>query len=538
MRIGHGFDVHAFGDGDHVMLGGVRIAHRPAASSRTAMATSSSMRCATRCSARSRWATSASIFRRSDPRWKDADSRTFLRHCARCCANAAGRSATPTSPSSASGRGSVRMCRRDARAICRRHRHRHRRRQRQGDDHRATRLHRPWRRHRRACRVPARARMSATAAARTARPCCRRGSAATPEDFLVEEIDGFEATGSGEHLLLTIEKRGMNTAFAAAQIARWAGVPPMGVGYAGLKDRHAVTRQRFSVHLPKRIAPDIASLRVARTARARRASGTAKKLPRGALAGNRFELVLARRAGRHGTPSTRACRRSPRRACRIISASSASVAAATTSPMRWRCSPAAASAATSARCCCPRRARNCSTGCWRRACPTGSWNRGLAGEVWMLDGSRSVFGPEPMTEAIATRLAEFDIHPTAPLWGRGDLRSTDDGRALEEPRSPTGMGQRCVPGWKRRAEARSGGRPACGRAGCNGSGRTGTRCSWDSASLQDSTPPPSWPGWEWSMTVYRKARPPLGRARRRRISVDSSRDGCLNEWHAERSRTS
>jgi tRNA pseudouridine13 synthase len=61
-----------------------------------------------------------------------------------------------------------------------------------------------------------------------------------------------------------------------------------------------------------------------------------------------------------------------------------------------------------------------------------SWNRGLPGEVWMLDGSRSVFGPEPMSDAIATRLAEFDIHPTAPLWGRGNLRSADEAKALEE----------------------------------------------------------------------------------------------------------
>ena len=49
----------------------------------------------------------------------------------------------------------------------------------------------------------------------------------------------------------------------------------------------------------------------------------------------------------------------------------------------------------------------------------------------MLDGSRSVFGPEPWTDALATRLTEFDIHPTAPLWGRGDLRSTGDALALE-----------------------------------------------------------------------------------------------------------
>ena len=49
----------------------------------------------------------------------------------------------------------------------------------------------------------------------------------------------------------------------------------------------------------------------------------------------------------------------------------------------------------------------------------------------MLDGSRSVFGPEPWSDALAERLAAFDIHPTAPLWGAGALRSQADARALE-----------------------------------------------------------------------------------------------------------
>ena len=79
-----------------------------------------------------------------------------------------------------------------------------------------------------------------------------------PEDFFVEELAGFDPSGEGEHLLLTVEKRGMNTAFAAKRIAAWAGIAEMGVGYAGLKDRHAVTRQRFSVHLPRKVAPDLA----------------------------------------------------------------------------------------------------------------------------------------------------------------------------------------------------------------------------------------------------------------------------------------
>ncbi|KAG1387670.1 hypothetical protein G6F59_016298 [Rhizopus arrhizus] len=49
----------------------------------------------------------------------------------------------------------------------------------------------------------------------------------------------------------------------------------------------------------------------------------------------------------------------------------------------------------------------------------------------MLDGSRSVFGPEPYTDVLAERLARFDIHPSAPLWGEGELRSTDAARELE-----------------------------------------------------------------------------------------------------------
>ena len=50
----------------------------------------------------------------------------------------------------------------------------------------------------------------------------------------------------------------------------------------------------------------------------------------------------------------------------------------------------------------------------------------------MLDGSRSVFGPEPLDDALAARLAAFDIHPTAPLWGKGELRTIGAAGALEQ----------------------------------------------------------------------------------------------------------
>jgi len=251
-----------------------------------------------------------------------------------------------------------------------------------------------------------------------------------PEDFFVEEIDGFEASGEGEHLLLTIEKRGMNTAFAAKRIAEWAGVAEMAIGYAGLKDRHAVTRQRFSVHLPKRNAPDIGALQ-SDELRVLDQAWHAKKLPRGALAGNRFKLVLRDLRGERdaidarlqtiagqGVPNYFGEQRFGRGGANIANALAMFAGRRTARAQRTHLLSAARSEL------------------FNRVLAArvldGSWNRGLEGEVWMLDGSRSVFGPEPWSDVLAARLAAFDIHPSAPLWGRGALRSSADAQQLEE----------------------------------------------------------------------------------------------------------
>ncbi len=70
------------------------------------------------------------------------------------------------------------------------------------------------------------------------------------EDFIVNEILNWDFKGQGEHIFLHIEKTNCNTAWVAKQLARFYGVPPRDVGYSGLKDRHAVTTQYFSVRLP------------------------------------------------------------------------------------------------------------------------------------------------------------------------------------------------------------------------------------------------------------------------------------------------
>ncbi len=124
---------------------------------------------------------------------------------------------------------------------------------------------------------------------------------AQPADFRVDEIAGFGSAatglaGVGEHVYLHIEKIQQNTAQLASRIAKLAGVRPLDIGYAGMKDRNAVTRQWFSVYLPKGRAPDWGALNDANTAVLEVARHT-RKLRRGNHAGNRFVIRLTRLAG-------------------------------------------------------------------------------------------------------------------------------------------------------------------------------------------------------------------------------------------------
>ena len=244
----------------------------------------------------------------------------------------------------------------------------------------------------------------------------------TPEDFFVEEIASFEPSGEGEHLLLTIEKRGFTTAAVAKRLAEWAGLREMAIGYAGMKDRHAVTRQRFSVHLPKRTAPDTATLQ-SEGLDVLSSAWHNRKLPRGALAGNRFVLVLREVAGdrvaiesrlrqiaARGLPNWFGEQRFGRGGDNVESALSMFAGRRVRHDQRSILLSAARSELFNR--VLAARVRD------------ASWDAGLEGEVWIRPGTRSEFGPEPWNDALAVRLARFDIHPSGPLWGAGELRST------------------------------------------------------------------------------------------------------------------
>lgn len=111
------------------------------------------------------------------------------------------------------------------------------------------------------------------------------------EDFMVYEELGFEPEGEGEHVFLQICKRGENTAWVAKQIARLANVKPMDVGYSGLKDRHAVTTQWFSVYLGNKPEADWQAL-TSETVTVLQVGRHPQKLRRGMHACNRFTIKL------------------------------------------------------------------------------------------------------------------------------------------------------------------------------------------------------------------------------------------------------
>ena len=73
----------------------------------------------------------------------------------------------------------------------------------------------------------------------------------SPEHFVVTEIMDVEPSGEGEHYWLDITKTRLNTDAVAKTLARFSGVANRDVGYSGMKDFHAVTRQWFSVWKPK-----------------------------------------------------------------------------------------------------------------------------------------------------------------------------------------------------------------------------------------------------------------------------------------------
>ena len=247
---------------------------------------------------------------------------------------------------------------------------------------------------------------------------------ASPEDFQVDEQLGYSAGGEGEHAFLQVRKRELNTADVARELARFAGVRQVNVGFAGMKDKYAVTTQYFSVHLPGQPDPDWQALGHPQI-EILSAQRHNRKIRRGSLRGNRFVLVLRELQGQRaaaeqvlerikaeGVPNYFGPQRFGRGASNLQRAEALFAGELRRVKPEQRRMLLSAARSYLFNQVLAERVRQ------------GNWQQGLAGEVMLLNGSNRQFLAEQIDAEIAQRLAEHDIHPSGPLPG-------DRGRCLQ-----------------------------------------------------------------------------------------------------------
>jgi tRNA pseudouridine13 synthase len=251
-----------------------------------------------------------------------------------------------------------------------------------------------------------------------------------PEDFVVEEIPRVHPEGEGSHLWLWVEKRSANTDWVAKEIAKSAACPSRDVGYAGLKDRHAVTRQWFSVPAGEDTGESLESADIEGVKILEYHQHT-RKLKRGTLSGNRFKLKIrdfkgetdqterrleqirisgvpnyfgSQRFGHQGRNVDQAYKLLKKRVRLKRNKKSIYLSAIRSFMFNHVLAE---------------RVRR------------GDWNTIIDGELAMLDGSHSIFPCENPDIEIEERCKRLDIHPTGPLAGENGTQPTGDAADLE-----------------------------------------------------------------------------------------------------------
>ncbi|PZW67662.1 TruD family tRNA pseudouridine synthase [Pseudomonas sp. URMO17WK12:I1] len=277
-------------------------------------------------------------------------------------------------------------------------------------------------------------------------PCGQAVLKATAEDFQVDEVLDIELSGAGEHLWLWVEKRGLNTEDAARRLARAAGVPIRLISYAGLKDKQALTRQWFSLHLPGKHDPDLSAaqddtLMILKQVR------HSRKLQRGAHAANGFTLRLTQLKAtqaaleqrlqairEQGIPNYYGAQRFGFEGGNVAHARH--FAERGELPEKRNVRSRVLSAARSF----------LFNRVLAERVAAGTWNQALPGDLLAFTDSRSFFAAGE-AECQDPRLAELDLHPTGPLWGegaspaQGDTLDVEQRVAADEPQLAAWLAQ-------------------------------------------------------------------------------------------------
>lgn len=243
-----------------------------------------------------------------------------------------------------------------------------------------------------------------------------------PEDFIVEERLGYDLSGEGEHVYLFIEKKGLNTEQVVKALSRHFSKSVRLISYAGLKDKQAVTRQWFSIHCPGEHLEGLDQLK---------GEGWSvlshhrhnKKLKKGGLSANRFQLILreleliedieTRLAWikEKGVPNYFGQQRFGHEGKNLLHAKALLLE---NKPCKDRFLKGIYYSA----------ARSYLFNCILSArVEQQNWNKALAGDVMQLSGSQSIFVIDEPDETIEKRVHEHDISPAVPLWGKGEEKA-------------------------------------------------------------------------------------------------------------------
>jgi tRNA pseudouridine13 synthase len=251
-----------------------------------------------------------------------------------------------------------------------------------------------------------------------------------PEDFQVTEQLGFELSGEGEHCFLYLQKRQLNSMELLQRLSALCGVAPGSIGFSGLKDRNAVTRQWFSVGLAGLAEPDWHTLESQGDVQVLKVGRHRRKLRRGVHRANRFTLLLRELNGeraelearlqklrKEGVPNYFGEQRFGRNGSTMEQA------------RRWMRSGRRVS----------RDKRSLYLSALRafvfnqllaQRVQNGDWNAIQPGDVCMLRGTRSFFTCDEVSEDILARATGGDLHPGLPLWGCGLDRTKSVSGAL------------------------------------------------------------------------------------------------------------
>jgi tRNA pseudouridine13 synthase len=249
-------------------------------------------------------------------------------------------------------------------------------------------------------------------------------------DFKVFEELPFSPCGEGEHLFVHIRKTGANTVFVARELAKYFEVKEQLVSYAGLKDRFAVTEQWFGIHVPGKQEYNLDDLNIdgVEILSYQRHN---KKLRTGALTGNRFELILRevtaikalterwQQIVEQGVPNYFGEQRFG------IGGGNIERALSLFSGLKVKDKKKRGIYLSAAR----SHIFNCVI---NERIQQQCFDKVDVGDVLMLAGTQSVFHLDAVDSTIKQRFMDRDVDITAPMWGAGDLMTSDAPLALEQ----------------------------------------------------------------------------------------------------------